>query len=31
VRDQIDDHEFERIEPIPPGAGGAYRLVFEWH
>jgi len=29
VRDQIGDHDLERIESIPPGAGAAYRLVFE--
>ena len=29
VRDQIEGRDFEPIEPVPPGAGGAFRLVFE--
>lgn len=26
VRDQVEGYDFERIEHVPPGAGGAYRL-----
>jgi class 3 adenylate cyclase len=29
VRDQAEDLELEPIESVPPGAGGAYRLIVE--